>query len=299
MAWEFADLESVLRDVLEKVQSTPVEDWNALSFSGENCNFEKKLQFSGPMHKNSVDEICINLEGDAYLELKDRLVRVKPGQFFVIPAGVVHRECCVKGEPCCNLWLNIWRTQGIRTNITISDEKGNISLLHTKIVHIAPGIYNALKETLTRELIGEQFGAAALVKSRLVETMIDMIRHLATEERGQFTHKWQETLVSETMDYLYRHGAEKTELSDVAEHLAISERQLNRIFKTATGTTVINYFNKHRILQARYYLISTDLGLKEIAERLSYYDQYHFSRMFKKTTGFTPSQFRKNRRENN
>ena len=104
-------------------------------------------------------------------------------------------------------------------------------------------------------------------------------------------------MVAEAMEYLYRHGGEKTELEDVAEHLSISQRQLSRIFKTATGTTVIHYFNKHRILQARYYLISTNLGLKEIAERLSYYDQYHFSRMFKKATGFTPSQFRKIRRE--
>ena len=102
--------------------------------------------------------------------------------------------------------------------------------------------------------------------------------------------------MAETMDYLYRHGGERTELQDVADHLCISEKQLNRIFKTVTGTTVINYFNQQRILQARYYLISTNTRLKDIAELLSYYDQYHFSRMFKKATGYTPSQFRKVRR---
>lgn len=297
MAWEFTDLECVLRDVMDILQVTTVEDWNAFSVGGDTSDPEKKLQVSEPMHKNSVDEICINLDGDAYLELKDRTVRLKPGQFFVIPAGVVHRECCAKGEPCCNLWLNIWRTQGIRTNITVSDENGNMSLLHTQMVHVTSESYIALKDTLSKELEGEQFGAATLVKGRLVETMIDMIRQLKAEERGQFAHKWQETLVAEAMEYLYRHGGEKTALEDVAEHLSISQRQLSRIFKTATGTTVIHYFNKHRILQARYYLISTNLGLKEIAERLSYYDQYHFSRMFKKATGFTPSQFRKIRRE--
>ena len=297
MAWEFTDLECVLRDVMDMLQATTVEDWNAISVGGDTIDPEKKLQVSEPMHKNSVDEICINLDGDAYLELKDRTVRLKPGQFFVIPAGVVHRECCAKGEPCCNLWLNIWRTQGIRTNITVSDENGNMSLLHTQMVHVTSESYIALKDTLSKELEGEQFGAATLVKGRLVETMIDMIRQLKAEERGQFAHKWQETLVAEAMEYLYRHGGEKTALEDVAEHLSISQRQLSRIFKTATGTTVIHYFNRHRILQARYYLISTNLGLKEIAERLSYYDQYHFSRMFKKATGFTPSQFRKIRRE--
>jgi AraC-like DNA-binding protein len=299
MTAEFTDLEQLLRELLEKMQTNQdgTWDWNAISGLRETAEPDKKLLPSGPMHKNSVCEICINLHGNGYVELKDRYVKLTPGQFLVIPEGTVYRECGETGVPCCNLWLNIGRLRGIRINVTISDEIGNVSLLHTKLVYIAQENYSALNETLSQELTGEQFGAATLVKSRLVEILVDIIRHLETKEHGQFAHKWQETLVAEAMEYLYRHGAEKTELADVAEHLAVSERQLNRIFKTATGTTVIHYFNKHRILQARYYLISTNLGLKEIAERLSYYDQYHFSRSFKKATGFTPSQFRKIRRE--
>ena len=299
MTWVFTDLEDILRDLLDKLQKSQDGswDWNAVSHLREIAAPEKKLQPSGPMHKNNTAEICFSLEGNAYLELKDRCVQLHPGQFLVIPSGTVHRECGVKGECCTNLWLNVWRGNSVRVNVTVGDENGNISLVYTKMVPIAENIHSALTETMAQELTGEQFGAATLVKGRLLETLIDMIRQLETEERGQFAHKWQETLVAEAMEYLYQHGAEKTELADVAEHLAVSERQLNRIFKTATGTTVIHYFNKHRILQARYYLISTNLGLKEIAERLSYYDQYHFSHSFKKATGLTPSQFRKLRRE--
>lgn len=298
MAWEITDLEDILRELVEQIRVSEdgAWDWNGTSVP-ERAGIEKTLIPTGPMHRNHVPEICIGLDGCTNLELKDRQVSLRPGQFLVIPPGVVHRECGAKGEPCRSLWLNIWRTQGIRANVTVGDENGKVSLLLTKMVRVDPGVYCALTETISTELTGDQYGAAMLMKSRLVELMIAMIRQLERQDRGAFTNKWQETLVSETMEYLYRNGAEKTELHKVAQHLSISEKQLNRIFKQATGTTVINYFNRQRILLARYYLISTNLGMKEIADRLGYYDQYHFIRMFKKTAGLTPGQFRKLRRE--
>jgi len=293
-------LESIMRELVDQLQLSTSGDWDWNALSGKNTPEqlpEKKLLPSGPMHKNAATEICISVVDHTYLELKDRMVVLEPGQFFVIPAGTFYRECAVKGKTCQNLWLNFGKGPRIRVNITEADASGRIGLVVTKMVMTGSNIKQMLMDTMAQELTGEQFGALTLVKSRLLETLIEMIRQLDTEEQGQFAHQWQETLVSETMDYLYRHGAEKTALQDVAEHLNISEKQLNRIFKTATGTTVINYFNTQRILQARYYLISTNLRLKDIAERLGYYDQYHFSRMFKKATTYTPSQFRKIRRE--
>ena len=50
------------------------------------------------MLKNVVTEICINIKGHTYLELDDRTVVLQPGQFFVIPAGVLNRECAPKEE---------------------------------------------------------------------------------------------------------------------------------------------------------------------------------------------------------
>ncbi len=291
MASKRTALEITLRKVLDQIQANQESVWNSAETTQE-----KKLLPCGPMHKNVVNEICINVTGRTYLELEDAMVVLEPGQFLVIPAGTLHRECAPKGESGETVWFNLCRGSRIRVNITGYEDGGKISLVHTKMVMAGPAVRMALDDTLADELHSDRFGAVALVRSRLVETLVEVIRQLDVAEQEPFTLRWQETLVGEAVDYLYRHGAERTELQDVADHLCVSEKQLNRIFKTVTGTTVINYFNQQRILQARYYLISTNARLKDIAELLGYYDQYHFSRMFKKATGYTPSQFRKVRR---
>ncbi len=99
------------------------------------------------------------------------------------------------------------------------------------------------------------------------------------------------------VDYLHHHSTERVELQDLADHMAISVKHLNRIFKEATGTTIVNYANNIRLEQAKYYLTTTDLKIKDIAQLLNYYDQYHFGRIFKQATGKSPVEFRKDKRE--
>ena len=154
-----------------------------------------------------------------------------------------------------------------------------------------------LKESLEKELDNEDYGARILVKNRMVDAMIAMIRQLELEDQGQTVKHWQKSVVSEVVDYLHHHSTERVELQDLADHMAISVKHLNRIFKDATGTTIVNYANNIRLEQAKYYLTTTDLKIKDIAQLLSYYDQYHFGRIFKQATGKSPMEFRRDKRE--
>lgn len=68
---------------------------------------------------------------------------------------------------------------------------------------------------------------------------------------------------------------------------------LNRIFKKETGQTIFAYLTKVRISQAKMLLISGNLAIQDIAMRVGYEDSYYFSNVFKKQTGYSPSQYRK------
>ena len=64
-------------------------------------------------------------------------------------------------------------------------------------------------------------------------------------------------------------------------------------FKKYFGTSPLKYVNEARLNQAKRLLKSTDESVAQIAEETGFRDLYHFSKRFKASTGYSPSDFRK------
>ncbi len=86
--------------------------------------------------------------------------------------------------------------------------------------------------------------------------------------------------------------SEKT-VSELAELYGMTAEHFIRSFKIAYGRTPQNYRIHYQLLQARNLLSDTRLSVLNIAEICGYTDQYYFSRLFKKHTGMTPTEYRK------
>ena len=69
--------------------------------------------------------------------------------------------------------------------------------------------------------------------------------------------------------------------------------QFSALFKVSTGTTFVEYLNHIRIEKAKELLRTTDLRTYEIADRVGYTDPRYFTYVFKKLTGMTSSEYRK------
>jgi AraC-like DNA-binding protein len=85
-------------------------------------------------------------------------------------------------------------------------------------------------------------------------------------------------------------------ISELAAMAGMSVSNFFRHFKAATGTSPIDFLKRERITQAKRRLIETDDSIATIAEQTGYYDQFYFSRDFKRMTLVSPSQYRQRER---
>lgn len=85
-------------------------------------------------------------------------------------------------------------------------------------------------------------------------------------------------------------------LSDVSHFLGISQRYFEKLFSQKYSVTPKEYIINFKIQKAKELLSSHTMQVKEISEELGFCDVYHFSKIFKSKTGFTPVEYKNNSR---
>ncbi|AIQ51518.1 helix-turn-helix domain-containing protein [Paenibacillus sp. FSL R7-0331] len=94
-------------------------------------------------------------------------------------------------------------------------------------------------------------------------------------------------------NYIFNHLYEEITLGRLAEIARLNPSYLSQLFKKETGLAVSDYIQQERIEEAKRLMALPGLSLSDIAARLHFNDQSYFTKVFKKLTGLTPRQFRK------
>ncbi|MNI53563.1 HTH-type transcriptional regulator YesS [compost metagenome] len=95
-------------------------------------------------------------------------------------------------------------------------------------------------------------------------------------------------------EYLESNYDKDITLDIMADKLHITRSYLSTYFKEKTGINFVDYVNSVRIDKAKKLLLNPDIRIQDAAQFVGYQNINSFNRMFKKSTGFTPSEFRRN-----
>ena len=84
----------------------------------------------------------------------------------------------------------------------------------------------------------------------------------------------------------------KISVKAYAEKLEVTTKRLTEICRENAGRTPLEMITDRIVLEAKRYMSHSELNIQQIAYDLGYQDPYYFSRMFKKETGLSPTEFR-------
>lgn len=101
-----------------------------------------------------------------------------------------------------------------------------------------------------------------------------------------------ESLAKAAQEYIEIHSKDKFSLDEMAGALYVNGSYLLRTFKRYMNMTPLYYHHAVRCSKAKELLLQTDMSISEIGETVGFVSSAHFSHIFRKTEGCTPSEYR-------
>lgn len=109
---------------------------------------------------------------------------------------------------------------------------------------------------------------------------------------GQY-RQHNDTLIHELQDWIHHEHPCNLTVARFASKSFLSEKQMTRRFKAATGEVPVNYIQRLRLSYARDKLSTTKLNIETISRQVGYSNIDYFRLLFKKFYEMTPTQYRK------
>ncbi|MBN8218057.1 MAG: helix-turn-helix domain-containing protein [Spirochaetes bacterium] len=125
--------------------------------------------------------------------------------------------------------------------------------------------------------------------SAILEQMLDAMRDAPGDP--------DEDLAAKAVAYMERHLDQDLSRDEVAERAGVSPSHFSRLMHRKTGRTFSETLTHLRVRRARELLVRTRIPLSEVASDCGFADQSHFTKVFNRTVGLSPGEYRRHRGE--
>ncbi len=257
-------------------------------------------------HSHPWHQMLYYQRGSGKLEVEKRTYEVSKGSIFFVPAGRKHVFQSDSGENavCLALDFNVNQSKALDLGgLPMQSEVAVLlSLLHGKHAKPFPlrpydqGLIDGCIEQIVAENEKRDVGFASMIQSLLLRLIALCLRatQRATGFGEHFRHtSWRYHLVAERVASIIRANTTRMPeltLREVARLCGTSHNHLNRILKKQTSHTFHQLLLQQRLERARELLQQGRLNCTEVALASGFNDSNYFSRAFRKTYGYSPSE---------
>ena len=162
--------------------------------------------------------------------------------------------------------------------------------LWVRIAGMVMRLFNDMDSAMISRLLSQLSRVETMVYRDEVGNLMEMIDSCMDRRAGYDQNA--ESKVGYAMAYIRKHFHEDIIVNDLASTLDMSPGYFSSAFKKEAGVSAMQYVTNLRVERAKEYLTDTEMSVAAIAQSVGYADVQYFYRVFKKTTGMTPLQFR-------
>ncbi|MEO1745940.1 MAG: GlxA family transcriptional regulator [Pseudomonadota bacterium] len=278
-------------------QGNPVTASNSVTVAAQTSVEEERRMINGA-DKPSLYLICGGTDAEAHITKQlTGIVREEhlrgiavgglcTGAFAIAAAGLL------SGKRCAIHWENLPGFQ----------ERYPKAEVFADLFEIDGNIYTCAGGTASMDmmlsLIAEDFGDD--VVNRVCEQMLtDRVRSAGDRQRLPLRARLgvQNARVLEIIELMEANLSEPLSLLEIAEHIGISRRQIERLFRQEMGRSPARYYLEVRLDRARHLLIQSSLPVVEVAIACGFISASHFSKCYRELYSKSPQQERAERKQ--
>ena len=250
------------------------------------------MQHCEPGHRydkvRSEYHVHFVLAGKGTLTYRQKTYHLHRGDIFVIPPQVGYVYQADMADPWYYAWVGFNGTCARKylnqSGLTINHVTRRAYIEPERFTDMIHSILIANKLTVAIEL---------LRLSYLYEILaLLMESNSASAARTRYTYS-SEAYVEFALKYIEQHYQERIRVNDIVSHLGINRSYFCGIFKQEMQMPPLAYLQNYRLTRAKKLLRQTNLTVRDIAAKVGYGDAFTFSKVFRRSTGSSPTAFRK------
>lgn len=246
-------------------------------------------------HRHESTEIMFVMSGTCRVEVRDSAVELKKGEFIVIGYNVPHR--LIVENSCRMLNLEFGFRPGNPGTLSFRQLRAGEPELEDLLAEPAPylvlrdpdDVYHSLK-SLVLELDARGTQVIGLSNVLFAQLLIRIAR--LREEQAADQGRPEDRYVRQSLDFLSQNYDRDIRVTDVASAVNLHPGYLQRIFKSATGRTLIDALTDIRMEKAKMLLKQTNIPVTEIYDYVGIGSRQYFHAVFKKHSNRTPLEYR-------
>lgn len=259
--------------------------------------------YSFAKHIHKSVELYLLDSGACHMDIGNQQLAFRAGDLVMIYPNIIH-SFYLKDSGACS-FRHVHFDPNLFFGWHVSPDEPYLSDILTSLIspfscyfHLrADEKISSAVDSIIAESNEKNIFSDAMANLHIAELLIYLIqltrseRSLALETGSRRPNHLR--YVSYALAYIHENYDQKILIPDIASHLNISARYLNKIFFQHMSQTILNYINTYRINQAIELMTNTDLTLTEIAIQTGCKDSQHFSKLFKNIIGLPPNKYRK------